>query len=297
MSSHVAVLSDSAAGAGSTLAAALRAAGYRTTVVEANRDIADTLAQLGPDRVLNALTGAWGRGMVQGVLDLLAIPYSQSGLLASAQAAHRHQAKILFKAANIPVTDHVIAGRAEVGRSHVMEPPYVIKPLMIGTGAGVLPVRAGSAAPPPEIMAETWALGEEVMVERHIPGRDLACCVMGDVALGVAEIVVEPAASDRDDHAKSGSVHIFSAQVQPKIYDKVQKLSLAAHAALGCRGVTRIDFRFNDAAGPDGELVCLQIDTHPDMAETSLVSAQAEQAGHSYQELITWMVEDARCNR
>jgi D-alanine-D-alanine ligase len=294
---HVAVLSENAAGAGSTLAATLRTAGYQASVVEASPDIAATLTQLGPDRVLNALTGGVGRGMVQGVLDLLDLPYSQSGLLASALAAHRHQAKILFKSANIPVTDHVIADRAEVGRSHVMEPPYVIKPLLLGTGAGTLLVRAGSAVPPPEILAETWALGEEVMVERHIPGRHLACSVMGDVALGVAEIVVEPAANTGGDPAKSGSVHIFSAQVQPKIYDKVQKLSLAAHAALGCRGVTRIDFRFNDAAGPDGELVCLQIDTQPDMAETSLVSAQAMQAGHSYQELVTWMVEDARCNR
>ncbi len=295
MTWHVAIVSDSAAGIGGSagLTAALHAAGYRTSPVKADADMASALAALDPDAAVNALTGAPGRGMVQGVLDLLEIPYTQSGLLASALAAHRHQAKILFKAAGIPVTDHVIVSRAEAGRVHVMEPPYVIKPVMIGAGAGAFVVRAGQSAPPPEILSEQWALGEEVMVERHIPGRNLACCVMGDVALGVAEI----AANGPEGGAKAGSAHIISAQLQPKIYDKVQKLSLAAHAALGCRGVTRIDFRFNDAAGPDGELVCLQIDTHPDMAETSLVSAQAEQAGHSYQELITWMVEDASCNR
>ena len=149
-----------------------------------------------------------------------------------------------------------------------------------------------------EILREDWNGGEAVMVERYIPGRELTCAVMGDVALGVTEIVTDLSFySYEAKYVKGGSNHLIPAPVSSKIYDKVQKMSLKAHAALGCRGVTRADFRFNDAAGVDGELVCLELNTQPGMTETSLVPEQARHAGHSFEELVSWMVEDASCNR
>ena len=277
----------------------MRNGGYTVTEVDVGRDIANVLAKLKPDVAFNALHGPFGEsGMIQGVLELLQIPYTQSGLLSSALAMDKHQAKIMFKAAGIPVTDHVIVSRGEAASSHVMATPYVIKPIADGSSFGVHIVKQGANQPPQEILREDWNSGEDVMVERYIPGRELTCAVMGDVALGVTEIVTDLTFYNYEaKYARGGSVHIIPAQLQPKIYDKVQKLSLAAHAAIGCRGVTRCDFRFNDAAGPDGELVCLEINTQPGMTETSLVPEQALHAGHSYEELVAWMVEDASCNR
>jgi D-alanine-D-alanine ligase len=284
---------------GAGCAQALRNAGYTVTEVDVDRDISNVLTALKPDVAFNALHGPFGEsGMIQGLLELLQIPYTHSGVLASALAMDKHQAKIVMKAAGIPVTDHVVVSRAEAARTHAMATPYVIKPIADGSSFGVHIVKQGANQPPQEILGEDWTSGEEVMVERYIPGRELTCAVMGDVALGVTEIVTDLSFYNYEaKYAKGGSFHIIPAQLQPKIYDKVQKLSLAAHAALGCRGVTRSDFRFNDAAGPDGELVCLEINTQPGMTETSLVPEQAVHAGHSYEELVSWMVEDASCNR
>jgi len=306
MSKHVAVLMGGwsnerpvSLSSGRECAQALRNAGYRVTEVDVGRDIATTLLALKPDVAFNALHGPVGEsGMVQGLLELLQIPYTHSGVLASALAMDKHQAKIMLKAAGIPVTDHVIAGRAEVARDHVMAPPYVVKPISEGSSFGVFVVKAGTSHPPQELLREDWNCGEAVMVERYIPGRELTCAVMGDVALGVTEIVTDLSFYNYEaKYAEGGSRHIIPAQVKPKIYDKVQKLSLAAHAALGCRGVTRTDFRYNDAVGEDGELVCLEINTQPGMTPTSLAPEQALHAGHSFEELVSWMVEDASCNR
>lgn len=306
MTKHVAVLMGGwsnerpvSLSSGAGCAAALRNAGYTVTEVDVGRDIANVLLKLKPDVAFNALHGPFGEsGMIQGLLELMQIPYTHSGVLASALAMDKHQAKIVMKAAGIPVTDHVIVSRGEAAHAHVMATPYVIKPIADGSSFGVHIVKQGANQPPQEILREDWNSGEEVMVERFIPGRELTCAVMGNVALGVTEIVTDLSFYNYEaKYAKGGSVHIIPAQLQPKIYDKVQKLSLAAHAALGCRGVTRSDFRFNDAAGPDGELVCLEINTQPGMTETSLVPEQALHAGHSYEELVAWMVEDASCNR
>jgi D-alanine-D-alanine ligase len=284
---------------GRECAAALRNGGYHVTEVDVGRDIANVLIELKPDVAFNALHGPFGEsGMMQGVLELLQLPYTHSGVLASALAMDKHQSKIMFKAVGIPVTDHLIVPRHEVGKRHVMAPPYVIKPIADGSSFGVFIVKADQTHPPQEILREDWNGGEEVMVERYIPGRELTCAVMGDVALGVTEIVTDLAFYNYEaKYSKGGSHHIIPAQIQPKIYDKVQKMSLKAHAALGCRGVTRTDFRFNDRAGEDGELVCLEINTQPGMTETSLVPEQAKYAGHSFEELVAWMVEDASCNR
>ncbi|KRA50232.1 D-alanine--D-alanine ligase [Devosia sp. Root635] len=306
MTKHVAVLMGGwsnerpvSLSSGAECSAALRRAGYRVTEVDVGRDIANVLLELKPDVAFNALHGPFGEsGMVQGLLELLQIPYTHSGVLASALAMDKHQAKIMLKAAGIPVTDHVIVSRPEAARSHVMAPPYVIKPIAEGSSFGVFIVKAGVSHPPQEILREDWNCGEDIMVERFIPGRELTCAVMGDVALGVTEIVTDLSFYNYEaKYAANGSRHIIPAELKPKIYDKVQKLSLAAHAALGCRGVTRCDFRYNDAAGEDGELVCLEINTQPGMTPTSLAPEQAAHAGHSYEELVAWMVEDASCNR
>jgi D-alanine-D-alanine ligase len=306
MAKHVAVLMGGwsnerpvSLSSGRECSQALRNAGYEVTEIDVDRDIAEVLTRLQPDAVFNALHGPFGEsGMIQGLLELLRLPYTHSGVLASALAMDKHQAKIVMKAAGIPVTDHVIAGRGEVARSHVMPPPYVVKPIADGSSFGVFIVKADQSHPPQEILREDWTMGEEVMVERYIPGRELTCAVMGNVALGVTEIVTDLAFYNyAAKYANGGSRHIVPAQIQPKIYDKVQKMALKAHAALGCRGVSRTDFRFNDRAGEDGELVCLEINTQPGMTETSLVPEQARHAGHSFEDLVSWMVEDASCNR
>jgi D-alanine-D-alanine ligase len=284
---------------GAGCAEALRHAGYAVSEVDVGRDVAEVLTRLRPDVAFNALHGPFGEsGMIQGLLELLQIPYTHSGVLASALAMDKHQAKIVMKAAGVPVTDHIIADRAEVARAHVMAPPYVVKPIADGSSFGVFIVRADQINPPQELLREDWSMGEAVMVERYIPGRELTCAVMGDVALGVTEIVTDLAFYNYEaKYSQGGSRHIVPAPIQPKIYDKVQKMALKAHAAIGCRGVSRTDFRFNDKAGEDGELVCLEINTQPGMTELSLVPEQARHAGHSFEELVTWMVEDASCNR
>ena len=284
---------------GAGCAAALRRAGYQVTEVDVGRDVAEVLMALKPDVAFNALHGPFGEsGMIQGVLELLQIPYTHSGVMSSALAMNKHQAKILFKAAGIPVTDHVIVSRGEAARSHIMPPPYVIKPIADGSSFGVFVVKGDTSHPPQEILREDWNGGEEVMVERFIPGRELTCAVMGDVALGVTEIVTDRTFFNYEaKYSNGGAVHVLPAQLKPKIYDKVQQFSLAAHAALGCRGLTRCDFRYNDAAGEDGELVLLEINTQPGMTEVSLAPEQAAHAGHSYEELVSWLVEDASCNR
>ncbi|MEQ1901088.1 MAG: D-alanine--D-alanine ligase [Devosia sp.] len=306
MAKHVAVLMGGWSNerpvslrSGAACANALRNAGYRVTEVDMGRDIAEVLARLQPEVVFNALHGPFGEsGTIQGLLELLELPYTHSGVLASALAMNKHQAKIVMKAAGVPVTDHIIADRIEVARSHLMPPPYVVKPIADGSSFGVFIVRSDQAHPPQELTREDWTMGEEVMVERYIPGRELTCAVMGDVALGVTEIITDLTFYNYEaKYAQGGSRHVVPAQLQPKIYDKVQKMALKAHAALGCRGVSRSDFRFNDRAGEDGELVCLEINTQPGMTETSLVPEQAAAAGHSFEELVAWMVEDASCNR
>ena len=306
MTKHVAVLMgglsnerEVSLSSGAECAAALRNGGYQVTEIDVGYDVAERLREVKPDVVFNALHGRYGEdGTIQGVLEFLRIPYTHSGVLASALAMDKHQAKIMLKAAGVPVTDHVIASRAEVGRAHVMPPPYVVKPIADGSSVGILIVKADQTHPPQEIVGSDWKGGEQLMVERYIPGRELTCAVMGDVALGVTEIITDLAFYNYEaKYTEGGSHHVIPARISPKIYDKVQKMSLKAHAALGCRGVSRTDFRFNDLAGEDGELVCLEINTQPGMTPLSLAPEQARFAGHSFEEMVAWMVEDASCNR
>jgi len=286
---------------GAACAEALEGEGYRVTKLDVGRDVAAKLAEITPDVCFNALHGRWGEdGCIQGLLETLGLPYTHSGVLASALAMHKERAKAVLREAGVPVAESRVVTRAEAAKAHVIEPPYVIKPPAEGSSVGVYIVREDQAHPPQELMAADWALGEELMVERFIHGRELTCAVMGDEALGVIEI--QPAGGltfydYESKYAPGGSIHVLPAPLKPNVYQLVQKLSLAAHRALGCRGVSRTDFRFDDRPEGTGELICLEVNTQPGMTSTSLVPELAAYSGRSFGELVRWIVEDASCNR
>ncbi|WP_156369242.1 D-alanine--D-alanine ligase [Aureimonas sp. Leaf324] len=307
MTSHVAVLFGGfsserpvSLSSGKACADALEAEGFRVTRVDVGRDVAAVLKDLAPDVAFNALHGPFGEdGTIQGVLEFLQIPYTHSGVLASALAMNKVKAKTIAKAAGVPVADHKILDRRAVAKSHVMAPPYVVKPIAEGSSFGVLIVRADQEHPPQQLHGAEWTFGEEVMVERFVPGRELTCAVMGDVALPVCEITTEGHAFyDYDSkYLPGGSQHVIPAQIPPAIAKRVQEAALAAHRAVGCRGVSRSDFRYDDRFGEKGELVWLEVNTQPGMTPTSLVPDIAKVAGHSFGELLSWMVRDASCGR
>jgi D-alanine-D-alanine ligase len=279
---------------------ALEAAGYRVTRVDVNSDIADVLARLRPDVAFNALHGPVGEdGTIQGLLELLRIPYTHSGVRASALALEKDLAKIVMRAAGVPVAEGVTVDRHEAARRHVLEPPYVLKPVNEGSSFGVVIVKKGRAHPPQEVGRHDWPYGDRLLAEKFIDGLELTCAVMGDKALDIIEIqpVSESFYGYDAKYAKGGSIHVLPAKIKPNIYHEVQRLSLLAHRALGCRGVSRADFRYDESKGESGELACLEVNTQPGMTETSLVPEIAAHAGISFSELVSWMVEDASCNR
>lgn len=285
---------------GKACADALEQAGYKVSRVDVDRKIAATLAKLKPDIAFNALHGPFGEdGGMQAVLELLQIPYTHSGVLASALAMDKEKAKIIAKRAGVPVADSRVVTLEEAREKHVLPPPYVIKPVNEGSSFGVLIVREDLSHPPQELYSKDWPYHDRLMVERYVDGRELTCTVMGNVALAVTEIVpVGHQFYDFDaKYAQGGSKHEFPAKIKPNIYQKIQTLALNAHLAMGCKGVTRSDFRLDDGLMGSGELVWLEINTQPGMTPTSLVPEIAQHAGHSFTELVVWMVEDASCNR
>jgi len=304
MTKHVAVLMggwsaerDVSLRSGKACADALNRLGYRVTPIDAGRDVAAALTAVRPDVALNVLHGRPGEdGTLQGVLEVLGIPYSHSGVLASALAMHKGYAKAIFRAAGIPVADDVTASRFEAAKRHLMTPPYVVKPLAEGSSVGVFIVTEEHPNPPQELFRDDWPFGETVLIERYIPGKELTCAVLGDRALDVIEIVPATAFYDYEaKYAAGGSKHLLPAQILPNVYQEVRRLSLAAHGALGCRGVSRADFRYDDRG--TRKLVCLEINTQPGMTETSLVPELAAYAGITFDELVRWIVEDASTNR
>lgn len=286
---------------GKACADALESAGYRVTRIDAGRDLAAQLAPVKPEVCFNALHGRWGEdGCVQGVLELLAVPYTHSGVLASAVAMHKERAKEVMRAAGVPVVDGRVVRRAEAAKTHVLPRPYVLKPVAEGSSVGVFIVREDHRHPPQELNDPGWAFGEDLLAERFIPGRELTCAVMGDKPLGVIEIVPAETLGFYNYESKyvvGGSRHLLPASLSPNIYELVQKLTLMAHKALGCRGVSRADFRFDDTPEGSGQLYCLEVNTQPGMTQTSLVPELAAHAGFSFPELVSWMVEEASCNR
>lgn len=307
MSKHVAVLMggwsaerEVSLRSGNACADALeRAGGYRVSRVDVTRDIALTLRELKPDVALNLLHGRPGEdGTLQGLLEIVGVPYSHSGVLASAVAMQKDIAKTVLKAAGVPVPGGMVAARRDAAREHLLPRPYVIKPLAEGSSVGVFIVRADHAHPPQELTRADWKFGENVLVEPFVPGKELTCAVLGDQPLGVIEIVSATKFYDYEaKYAPGGSRHLLPAPVSPEVYEECRRLSLLAHRALGCRGVTRADFRYDDSrAGLQG-LACLEVNTQPGMTETSLVPELAAHAGIPFEQLVAWMVEDASLER
>ena len=285
---------------GAACAAALEEAGYRVTMVDVDRDVGSKLSELKPDVAFNALHGPFGEdGTIQGILEFLGLPYTHSGVLASALAMNKEQAKIVAKAAGIPVAESRVMNRHAIRDTHPMRAPYVVKPVNEGSSFGVVIVQEGQSHPPQVIGSTDWKYGDTVMVERYIHGRELTCAVMGDVAIGVTEIIpTGHSFYDYDSkYVAGGSKHVCPAKLSLNIYQKVLTLSLKAHQAIGCRGVSRSDFRYDDRHSENGELVWLEVNTQPGMTPTSLVPEIAAEAGHSFPELLSWMVEDASCSR
>ena len=284
---------------GKACADAVGRAGYQVSRVDVDRDIAATLRRLKPDVALNVLHGRPGEdGTLQGMLEVLGIPYTHSGVLASALAMQKDIAKTILKAAGVPVPGGVTAARKDAAKRHLLPPPYVIKPVSEGSSVGVFIVRDDHKHPPQELMRADWAFGDDVLVEPYIAGKELTCAVMGEQALGVIEII--PTVKFYDFEAKyapGGSKHLLPAPIAPDVYREVQRLALAAHRALGCRGVTRSDFRFDDRNDIAKGLFCLEVNTQPGMTETSLVPELALHAGIEFGELVKWMIEDASLDR
>jgi len=278
---------------GAACTKALQAAGYDVAPIDVQRDMGALMTRLypKPDVIFNALHGRFGEdGCVQGMLDILDIPYTHSGLLASALAMDKPMAKRLFEIAGIPVAEHVIANREEVIAGTAMQRPYVVKPLNEGSSVGVHIVLENDNRP---MFAEAgWSYGERVMVERFIPGRELTVAVMGDQSLAVTDITTSRGFYDYDaKYVVGGSVHVVPADLPAELYDEAMRLSLLAHQTLGCRGISRADMRY------DGEkLYMLEINTQPGMTTTSLVPEQAAYVGMSFQDLVTWMVDNAECD-
>ncbi|MCJ2036994.1 D-alanine--D-alanine ligase [Methylobacterium sp. J-068] len=307
MSKHVAVLMGGwsserpvSLNSGTACADALEGQGFRVTRVDVQPDIATVLTALRPDVAFNALHGPAGEdGTIQGLLELLRIPYTHSGVLASALAMHKERAKVIMRAAGVSVPEGRVVNRHEAAKSHVLTPPYVLKPVAEGSSMGVIIVRDGRSHPPQEVGREDWAYGDEILAETYVAGRELTCAVMGDKALGVIEI--KPASGEWYDfdakYAEGGSIHVLPAEIKPNLYQRVQELSLTAHQALGCRGISRADLRYDDTPGGTGALVVLEVNTQPGMTKTSLVPEIAAHAGFSFGELVQWMVEDATLGR
>ncbi|MEQ8293692.1 MAG: D-alanine--D-alanine ligase [Roseovarius sp.] len=278
---------------GRECAAALREAECNVIEVDAGRDLSDRLTEIAPDVVFNALHGRWGEdGCVQGLLEWLKIPYTHSGVLASALAMDKQKTKAAYVAAGLPVVDSIIAPAAEVKVRHVMEPPYVVKPNNEGSSVGVYLVRE-AANTPPQLSDD---MPEQVMVEQYVAGRELTASVMGDRALTVTDIITEGWYDYHAKYAEGGSRHEVPAQVPQEIFDACMEYALRAHEVLGCRGLSRTDFRWDEGKGLEG-LVLLETNTQPGMTPTSLSPEQAQKVGISFPELCRWLVEDASCNR
>lgn len=283
---------------GKACADAAEKAGYRVTRVDVDREIAATLRALKPDVALNVLHGRPGEdGTLQGLLEILAIPYTHSGVMASSVAMQKDIAKTVLKAGGVPVPGGGLYPRLDVARVHIMPPPYVIKPVAEGSSVGVFIVREDQAHPPQELTRADWSYGEQVLVEPFIPGKELTCAVMGDRPLGVIEIIANTKFYDYEaKYAPGGSTHLLPAPVPADVYEECRRLAVLAHKALSCRGVTRADFRYDESKGLKG-IACLEVNTQPGMTETSLVPELAAHAGISFPELVRWMVEDASLDR
>ena len=279
---------------GAEVVRALRGRGYTADAVDVGATVARTLASLKPDIVFNALHGRFGEdGCVQGLLEVMGLPYTHSGVLASAVAMDKPTARTVFAGAGLRCPEGRTARREEVLDGHVMEPPYVVKPVNEGSSVGVVVVEAGES-----LAGEPWHYGDTVLVERYVPGRELAVAVQGGEAMGVIEIKTGQGFYDyRAKYEPGGSAHEMPAPLPPAVYDACMDTAARAHRALGCRGITRADLRYDDRA-PDGDGVyLLEVNTQPGLTPTSLVPEIAAHRGMDFGALVEWIVEDAGCRR
>lgn len=278
---------------GRECASALRGEGFDVVELDAGADVVDRLQALKPDVVFNALHGRWGEdGCVQGILEWLGLPYTHSGVLASALAMDKTRSKAAFEEAGLPVAVSIIAQKDAVMQAHVLPPPYVVKPNNEGSSVGIYIVDE-AANGPPVLSAE---MPDQVMVETYLPGRELTTTVVGDRALTVTEIVTDGWYDYDAKYKPGGSRHVVPADVPDDVFGACLDFALRAHNCLGCRGVSRTDFRWDDTRGVKG-LYLLETNTQPGMTPTSLVPEQAEQVGIGFGSLCRWIVEDASCNR
>jgi D-alanine-D-alanine ligase len=308
MTKHVAVLMGGWAAerpvslkTGAGCAAALESVGYRVTALDVTPNVVADLQALKPDVAFNAMHGPFGEdGCMQGILEMLRIPYTHSGVLASALAMRKDRAKVVASAAGVLVAEGITVSRFEVAKRHVMKPPYVAKPVGNGSSFGVFIVKEGRSHPPQELNDPSWPLGDEMLVERFVPGRELTCAVIGEKSGSRALDVIEIVSNVGDfydydaKYAPGGSTHVLPAKIKPNVYQIVQQQAVMAHDALGCRGVSRSDFRYDDETDT---LIWMEVNTQPGMTETSLVPELAAHAGMSFGELVQWMVEDASLDR
>ncbi len=282
---------------GTQVIAALREAGFEVMPILVGQDLGAVIAALDPrpDAVFNALHGRFGEdGAIQGVLDWLNIPYTHSGVRASALAMDKEAAKAVFAAAGLPVARGRVVDLATLEAADPVPLPYVIKPLNEGSSVGVEILLAGDNRRAE--IARGWRFGATAMVEEYIPGRELTVAIMGDRALAVTEITAAGGFYDYDSkYVDGGSRHTVPAAVHPEAYARAMDVALLAHRALGCRGASRADLRYDDTAGEPGRLVLLEVNTQPGLTRTSLLPEQAAQQGIAFPELCAWMVEHAAC--
>ncbi|WP_439156131.1 D-alanine--D-alanine ligase [Yoonia sp.] len=278
---------------GRECAAALRDSGCDVIEVDAGPDVAARLLEIAPDVVFNALHGRWGEdGAIQGVLEWLRIPYTHSGILASALTLDKQRTKEIYRAAGLPVVSSVIAAADDVRLTHVMAPPYVVKPNNEGSSVGIYIVH-DDANGPPQLAVD---MPDQVMVEAFAPGRELTTTVMGDRALTVTDILTDGWYDYDAKYKPGGSRHVLPAEIPAQIFDACMDYALRAHRVLGCRGISRTDFRLDETRGVDG-LILLETNTQPGMTPTSLAPEQAAHVGISFPDFCRWLVEDASCDR
>jgi D-alanine-D-alanine ligase len=277
---------------------ALQEEGFDPLMVDPGDNLGQQLFEAKPDAVFNALHGRFGEdGTIQGLLELMRLPYTHSGVLASALAMHKERTKDIYRAAGLPVVRSFVVDRKQAAAQHLMEPPYVVKPVNEGSSVGVFIIRKGDNRPPAALGADDWNLSSEMMVEEYVPGRELTVSVMGDRPLCVTEITTDLEFYDYEaKYAPGGSKHVLPAQIPAPVTEEALALALKAHQVLGCRGLTRTDFRYDDT-GAKHRLILIETNTQPGMTPTSLSPEQAAHLGISYAKLCRWMVEDASCDR
>ena len=285
---------------GRECADALEGLGASVERIDAGRDLAEVLAASKPDLAFNALHGEWGEdGCVQGLLETLGVPYTHSGVLASALAMDKDKSKAVLKGAGVVVPGGGLFDRREAAREHVMAPPYVVKPNAQGSSVGVFLVFEGANRPPQELASDSWTFGEEVMIEPYIAGHELAVAVLGEAsgprALAVTDIVAATGFYDYEaKYGEGGSRHVVPAPIGEAATARAMRMAELAHAALGCRGMTRSDLRYDSLRD---EMVLLEVNTQPGMTPTSLAPEQAAHVGMDFSALVQWIVEDASCRR